>query len=111
VLARVPGVSARALRSPLSAPLAGFTTDPLILERDGVRCNVHALTQMARAGFALGASEVHLQSWGDSPRKLVSHALDLAGIDPQRVVVKLPCTDNGIAVRVWGGMVGGKGQA
>ena len=73
--------------------------NPSILERDGVRCNVRELTKLAEAGFALGADELHLQSWGDSHRELVSHALDLVGIDPRRIVVQLPCTDNGIIVR------------
>lgn len=37
--------------------------------------------------FELGAQELHLESWGDNAAKLRSVAFDLAGIDPQRVVV------------------------
>jgi transaldolase len=39
---------------------------------------------------------VQLQSWGSGVQKLSSNAFDLAGIDPKRVVVKLPCTYDGI---------------
>ena len=46
--------------------------------------------------FDLGVQEVHFQSWGDNVQKLSSVAFDLAGINPKQVVVKLPCTLEGI---------------
>ena len=46
--------------------------------------------------FDLGVQELHLQSWGDNVQKLSSVAFDLAGINPKQVVVKLPCTLEGI---------------
>ena len=39
---------------------------------------------------------MHLQAWGDTVQKLSSVAFDLAGINPKKVVVKLPCTLEGI---------------
>jgi hypothetical protein len=41
--------------------------------------------------FDLGAQEVQLQAWGPSVQKLSSVAFDLAGIDPNRIVVSI-CT-------------------
>ena len=76
-----------------------MTTNPLVLERDGVKCNTYSLTQFGKALFEIGTEELHIHSWGANTRSLVSHALDLAGIDRMRVVVKLPCTDDGIVVR------------
>uniref|UniRef100_A0A7S3QK71 Transaldolase n=1 Tax=Dunaliella tertiolecta TaxID=3047 RepID=A0A7S3QK71_DUNTE len=70
----------------------GFTTNPTILKRDGVPCSVRCLSRMARLGFELGYQEIQVQAWGPN---LSAMALDLASIDP-RIVVKLPCTMNGI---------------
>ena len=53
---------------------------------------IHAAMQ----AFDLGVQELHLQSWGDNVQKLSSVAFDLAGINPKQVVVKLPCTLEGI---------------
>ncbi len=55
-----------------------------------------SLVSLYLQAFDLGAKEVHLQAWGSSVAQLSSTAFDLAGIDPQRVVVKLPCTLEGI---------------
>eukprot|EP00955_Chlamydomonas_euryale_P065966 359412-Chlamydomonas_euryale.AAC.11 len=52
----------------------------------------HARTQ----AFEMGAREVQLQTWGSTVQAMSSNALNLAGIDPRRVVVKLPCTPEGI---------------
>jgi hypothetical protein len=86
----------------------GITTNPTILERDGVPCNIEALTSLAKTvrrpradtpdavpvssccnaqALKCGAEEIHVQAWGDTPDKLHSVALDLAGINPKRVVV------------------------
>ncbi|GAX82614.1 hypothetical protein CEUSTIGMA_g10040.t1 [Chlamydomonas eustigma] len=74
----------------------GITTNPIILESDGVKCNVKALTSLAQDAFELGAQEMHLQVWGDTVQKLSSVAFDLAGINPRQIVIKLPCTLEGI---------------
>eukprot|EP00798_Chlamydomonas_sp_ICE-L_P014719 gene14719-20760_t len=74
----------------------GFTTNPLILERDGVKCNLRSITKLAKTAFDLGVQELQVQAWGDDVQKLTSVAFDLAGINPKKVVVKLPCTLEGI---------------
>jgi len=56
---------------------------------------VKGLTTLAKTALDLGAQEVQLQAWGPSVQKLSSVAFDLAGIDPHRIVVKLPCTLEG----------------
>ena len=38
-------------------------------------------------GFEQGVQEVHLQAWGSSVQRMFSVAMDLAGIDPARIVV------------------------
>ena len=58
-----------------------------------------AALNIATQAFDLGVQELHLQSWGDNVQKLSSVAFDLAGINPKQVVVKLPCTLEGIQVR------------
>jgi hypothetical protein len=44
----------------------------------------------------LGASEFQVQVWGETVQKMYSVALDLVGVNPKLVVVKLPCTIEGI---------------
>lgn len=53
------------------------------------------LTALARTAFDMGAQEVHIQAWGSTVQRMSSVAFDLAGIDPERIVVKLPCTLEG----------------
>lgn len=78
--------------------LYGFTTNPLILQRDGVPCTVEALSALVAEARALGAQELQLQAWGsaDDPRALLACARRLAALDPTLVTVKLPCTPAGL---------------
>jgi transaldolase len=46
--------------------------------------------------FEHGAEEIHVQAWGSTAGALSTCSLDLANIDPARVVVKLPCTLDGV---------------
>jgi len=75
----------------------GLTTNPAILEKDGVPCTLGALRQLAAAARRLGARELQLQAWGATPRELLSRALRLAALAPDLVVIKLPCTESGLA--------------
>jgi len=61
-----------------------------------VKSSWHCNVDDAMQAFDLGVQEVHFQSWGDNVQKLSSVAFDLAGINPKQVVVKLPCTLEGI---------------
>ncbi|KAL6762257.1 fructose-6-P aldolase [Haematococcus lacustris] len=74
----------------------GFTCNPVILQRDGVKCNLSSISGLAKAGFDMGAKEIHLQAWGSNVTSMSSIAFDLSGIDPEKVVVKLPCTLEGV---------------
>ncbi|GIL89170.1 hypothetical protein Vretifemale_16983 [Volvox reticuliferus] len=77
-------------------PLAtGITTNPSILEKDGQRCTLSNLSRLCRIGEELGVREMQFQAWGDSAQSMVSVALDLFGMNPNLVVVKLPCTLEG----------------
>ena len=42
----------------------GVTSNPTILQRDGVSCTVPAVAQLAREGLQRGASQVMLQARG-----------------------------------------------
>lgn len=69
----------------------GVTTNPLLLERAQVKCNLRTLKPLAQEAFDLGAKEVQLQTWGDTVEDLVSTGKQLAAIDSS-VVVKAPIT-------------------
>ncbi|HEY9823928.1 MAG TPA: transaldolase family protein [Stenomitos sp.] len=73
----------------------GVTTNPLLLERAGVPCQVERLTDLATAAFELGAQEVQLQTWGDDEAQYVQVGKKLSAIDPERIVVKVPATQVG----------------
>jgi transaldolase len=78
--------------------LYGFTTNPLILQRDGVACTFEALAELVGEARLLGARELQLQAWGsaDDPAVLLACARRLAALDPRLVTVKLPCTPAGL---------------
>ncbi|KAG2454458.1 hypothetical protein HYH02_001477 [Chlamydomonas schloesseri] len=73
----------------------GITTNPTILEKDGQRCTLTNLQRLCHLGEDLGVKEMQFQAWGDSAQSMVSVALDLFGMNPELVVVKLPCTLEG----------------
>ena len=73
----------------------GFTTNPTILKRDGVKCTLPSVRQLSRLAFELGVEELQLQAWGETMAEMYSCALDLAELDT-RVVVKVPMTMDGI---------------
>lgn len=75
----------------------GVTTNPLLLEKAGVPCQVERLTDLATAAFELGAQEVQLQTWGDDEAQYVQVGKKLSAIDPERIVVKVPATQIGTA--------------
>src|SRR4051794_33922745 len=71
----------------------GVTTNPTLLRRAGARASdVPALISRA---FELGASEVHAQTYSDDAAGMVAEGKALAALDPGRVVVKIPATDQG----------------
>jgi transaldolase len=75
----------------------GVTTNPLLLERAGVRCDVPTLAALARRAAVLGAREIHLQAWGDDEDALVRTGEALAATAPgaTAVLVKVPATVHG----------------
>lgn len=75
----------------------GITTNPLLLQRAKVPCNIEQLTSMAKQAFALGIEELQLQTWGQTPSAQVACAHKLAAID-SRIVIKVPATEAGTEV-------------
>ena len=74
---------------------AGITTNPTLLRRAGVRCDVPTLATLAHDAIVMGAGEIHLQAWGDGGDALLACGRALAAID-HRVCVKLPLTPAGL---------------
>ncbi len=72
----------------------GVTTNPLLLERDKIPCDVSQLKALANQAFALKAKEIQLQTWGTTVDSLVKTGQLLAEID-ERIVVKVPITKIG----------------
>lgn len=72
----------------------GFTTNPTILRRDGVACNIASMRRLTREAFSLEVEELQLQAWGSTSQEMYSCGLDLMDLDG-RIVVKLPITLEG----------------
>jgi transaldolase len=74
----------------------GYTTNPSILLRDGVRgCDVKTAAALWSAAQAVGAQELQVQAWGATSAKLIATGMALAGVD-DRIVVKVPATRPGL---------------
>lgn len=74
----------------------GVTTNPLILQRDGVPCTLEALGRLVRELLEMGAQEVQAQPWGTAEGKREgARALCELG---ERVVPKLGLTPEGAAL-------------
>jgi len=73
----------------------GITTNPTILERDGVKCNTDSLRELARDAFDCGAQEILMQAWGETADEMVAVGRQLASLDP-RINVKVPITKEGV---------------
>eukprot|EP00873_Tetraselmis_striata_P044508 jgi/Tetstr1/464772/TSEL_009518.t1 len=74
----------------------GMTTNPVLLERAKVGCNLQTVKQLASAAFDLGAEEFQIQTWGDTLEEVVSNAQEIRSHDP-RIVVKVPITMEGLS--------------
>jgi len=73
----------------------GVTTNPLLLERAQLPCQVESLKCLAEQAFAWDLREVQMQAWGNSLETLVQIGQQLAAID-ERIVVKVPTTQMGV---------------
>jgi transaldolase len=73
----------------------GVTTNPTLLRRAGLRAA--AVPDLARLALGQGAGEVHLQVYASDTAGILEDAAFLHGLDPARVVVKIPATAPGYA--------------
>ncbi len=71
----------------------GVTTNPTLLRRAEVRAG--AVPALVRQVFALGAKEMHVQTYADEPESIMREGMKLGELEPQRVVVKIPATASG----------------
>lgn len=79
-----------------SGLFSGVTTNPLLLQRTGLRCEISTLAELYGAAMDFGFREIQMQSWGGTSEKLGVMAERLADFGPE-VVVKLPATAQGFA--------------
>jgi len=77
----------------------GVTTNPTILQRDGVPCTVPAVAALAREALRRGSQQVMVQAWGGSVDAYERSALDIldAVAAPANLIIKLPLTAEGVA--------------
>lgn len=74
----------------------GMTTNPSLLKRAGIPCTLEALGLLAKAAWDLGSRELQLQAWGSTASDLLDCGHALWCIAPERIVVKLPLTEEGL---------------
>ena len=83
-----------AIRDALKTGLvAGVTTNPTLLRRAGVSRS--GVLGLARAAFAAGAGEVHLQACAEDTPGMIRDGLEFVELDAARVHVKLVATRAG----------------
>jgi transaldolase len=75
----------------------GVTTNPTLLKRAGLACELPVLTRLTAQALGFGAQEVHLQAWGGNATAFYDCGSRLAALAPGRVLVKLPITRAGCA--------------
>ncbi|KAG0623078.1 hypothetical protein M758_3G147500 [Ceratodon purpureus] len=79
-----------------SGAFYGVTTNPILLEKANVSCQVETLSDLADRAFNLGAEEVQIQTWGQTVEEMVSTGSKLAEIRSGSIVVKIPVTKTGL---------------
>eukprot|EP00913_Durusdinium_trenchii_P021500 g20204.t1 len=67
----------------------------MILKKDNVKCTVDSLHQLAGQAFK-HTDEFMCQSWGKDASELYDTGMKLAGLDKEKIVVKVPATVEGI---------------
>ena len=73
--------------------VAGVTTNPTLLRRAGVSRS--GVLGLARAAFAAGAGEVHLQAYAEDTPGMIRDGLEFVELDASRIHVKLVATRAG----------------
>lgn len=78
----------------------GVTTNPLLIERAALACQIPVLAGLARRAAALGAGEIHLQTWGDDEDAMVANGQSIAdaAAGVTRLLLKVPATTVGFRV-------------
>ena len=74
----------------------GITTNPSLLRRAGLSCNMASNAHLVDRALALGCQELHLQAWGTSAEDLLFRAKALLALAPEHIVIKLPLTERGL---------------
>lgn len=77
--------------------LYGATTNPLILQRDGVPCTLESVARLAQAARRLQLHELQVQAWGESAAALEATACRVLDVNPALLTIKLPCTAHGLS--------------
>lgn len=80
----------------------GVTTNPTLLERAEQPCTISHLYSLAETALDMKMScgapccrEFMCQAWGSTADEMYQIGMELSGIDPERVVIKVPVTVEG----------------
>eukprot|EP00434_Breviolum_minutum_P001447 symbB.v1.2.001275.t1/scaffold64.1/size360880/7 len=74
---------------------SGVTTNPGILQKDKVKCSVDSVKSLAEKALSY-TDEFMCQTWGKEEEKFYETGIQLANIDKEKVVVKVPATLEGV---------------
>ncbi len=75
---------------------SAITTNPVLMQRAGRRYNLDSFEDMLATATELGVEELQLQTVGERTSAMVEFGRKLGALDPNRVVVKVPLTPEGI---------------
>jgi transaldolase len=75
----------------------GITTNPILLEKAGLPCDMPVVAGLVRAAFSFEIEELHVQTWGVTAEAMLARGREIAALDP-RIVIKVPVTREGAAI-------------
>ena len=75
---------------------SAITTNPLLMQRAKQAYDLDSFEVLLATAKELGVEELHLQTVGKSSSAMVEFGRKLSALDPNRVVVKVPLTPEGI---------------
>ena len=75
---------------------SGVTTNPTLLERAGHDCTISAVQSLSRRALsATGCDEFMAQAWGGTSELMYKVGKELADVDREKIVIKVPVTTEG----------------
>tara|TARA_Y100001968_G_C19082988_1_gene583923 strand:- start:21 stop:695 length:675 start_codon:yes stop_codon:yes gene_type:complete len=75
----------------------GITTNPSLLKKANQSCSLSNLKKLTQKAEEIGYKEIHLQSWGSTPKELIECGFSLKNFQSKKIniYIKLPITKEG----------------